>query len=118
MTEVDRVRAAYAKRQVAGRYDVRRADVVDRRALRDRTWGRHLLARRRPLGTVLEVGCGTGEPLRWALETGAAATIGLDAIETRPASARATQPRTSVVLGDGRRQLGRASGREDGCGSV
>lgn len=102
-TEIERVRDAYAQRRPGGRYDPRRGDVVDRAALRSRTWGAELLRAGRDLGVVVEVGCGTGSVLRWAEEIGCTAAIGIDAIADRLDQAAASRPGAPLLLADGQR---------------
>ncbi len=101
--ELDRVRAAYAARApVAARYDQRRPDQVAIDAARRAAWGTGLLAHGHELGATLEIGCGSGAVLRWAVEVGARPSVGVDVVRSRLEAALALNPLVDVVSADGR----------------
>ena len=102
-TEVERVRAVYAARSGAGRYEPLRPDVVDAQAACRRAWGRALAARGRRPGATLEVGCGAAAPLRWLLEGGAGPAVGVDVQVERLDEAAGTGAPLALVAADGRR---------------
>jgi ubiquinone/menaquinone biosynthesis C-methylase UbiE len=107
--EIERVRAAYARRVHGGRYDPRRPEVVGLIASRSRAWGAALLAAGHELGMVLEVGAGDGNILRWALDAGASAAVGADVQPARLAALQASGCRVAPVLADGRKLPVRSS---------
>lgn len=96
-----RIQAAYARRPDESRYDPRRADQVALAATRARVWGAALL-RKGPLGTVVEVGCGTGAVTRWAAEIGARTVLGIDVQAPRLRRAHRQNPAISYAVADGR----------------
>jgi SAM-dependent methyltransferase len=87
---------------VADLYE-RHAQAYDRdrgRSLQERAWLDRFLGRVRPGGTVLDVGCGMGEPLaRYLIEQGFG-VVGLDASPTMIDRCRARFPNSEWVVAD------------------
>lgn len=98
--EVQRVRAAYGRRRAAGLHDPMRPDKIAEGAGRAQAWCTPLLRSGHALGTVVEVGAGAGQNLRWAREAGAALVTGVDVLEERAAAAG--RRGTPVLVADGR----------------
>jgi SAM-dependent methyltransferase len=98
--EVQRVRDAYGRRRSHGLHDPRRPDKIAEAAARAAVWCGHLLRSGHALGTVVEVGAGAGQNLRWAREMGAARVAGVDVLAERAADA--TRRGTPVLVADGR----------------
>lgn len=102
LDERRRIFDAYERRDAdPDRYDARRADQVALRAARARIWGRALRGRD-PIGTVLEIGCGTGAVARWIREIGATQVFGIDLQLARLAVARDRNPSIAYAAADGR----------------
>lgn len=81
----------------------RHAQAYDRdrgRALHERAWLDRFLSHVRPGGTVLDVGCGMGEPLaRYLIDCGFG-VVGLDASPTMIERCRARFPHSEWVVAD------------------
>ena len=99
--ERERVRAAYARRTHADRYDGSRPDQIAMSRARAEAWERRLTRLGRSLGRVLEVGCGTGAVMRWASERGASHVLGVDVIADRLVANHGCRHGTSLALADG-----------------
>lgn len=100
--EVQRIRDVYEARAVGARYDPRRADQVAIASHRATVWGLELLRHDHDLGRVVEVGCGSGAVLRWAVEAGATHCFGVDVQRDRLAGLIARNPAIGCCLADGR----------------
>lgn len=83
MGEQERIRAAYDRRAVDGRYSPMRPDVVRAQAARAIAWTEALWGSGHELGAFLDVGCGTGDVLSWAVHIGARPVAGVDLLERR-----------------------------------
>lgn len=100
MSEVDRVRAAYERRDDLDRYDLAAPDIQAIDALRRRSWSRAI--RRHDVQTVLEVGSGVGFALGWMSNLGVRLLVGADLIHERLVSAATLSPGVRRVEADGR----------------
>jgi len=100
-TERERLQAAYARRDHPGRYEPTMPDQIALRRARGATWARALARRAHFLGTVLEVGCGSGGVVRWAVDAGADSVIGVDVLQDRLRAADEAHGVGHYVLGDG-----------------
>lgn len=98
--EIQRVRDAYGRRRSEGLHDPLRPDKIAESAGRAAVWCGQLLRSGHELGTVVEVGAGTGQNLRWARELGAVRVVGVDVLADR--ATEATRQGTPVVVADGR----------------
>ena len=101
VVERERVREAYARREQLDRYDPSRPDQVALSRVRSEVWARELARRAHFLGTVLEVGCGTGGVVHWAADAGAESVVGVDVIDERLREADAAYGMGHYVLADG-----------------
>jgi SAM-dependent methyltransferase len=108
--EIQRVRDAYARRRTGGLHGPLRPDKIAESAGRSAAWCGPLLRSVHGLGTVVEVGAGVGQNLRWAREMGAMRVAGVDLLADR--AAEATRRGTLVLVADGR-SLPFASGAAD-----
>ncbi|MCZ7531186.1 MAG: class I SAM-dependent methyltransferase [Acidimicrobiia bacterium] len=99
--ERKRIKRVYRARQPGDLYDPTRSDVRARAAARSGAWTRGLRGASHTLGTTLEVGCGTGDVLRWAQETGAHTAVGIDVLAERIDTASVTSSGALLARGDG-----------------
>lgn len=98
--EVQRVRDAYGRRRSQGLHDPLRPDKIAESAGRGTVWCGELLRSGHDLGSVVEVGAGEGQNLRWAREMGARSVSGVDLLEAR--ATQAARRCTPVLVADGR----------------
>lgn len=97
-----RARDAVCSDHVIDLYD-RHADDYDRdrsRSLQERAWLDEFLSHVRPAGTILDVGCGMGEPIaRYVLEAGFR-VVGIDSSPSLISRARARFPDSEWLVAD------------------
>ena len=94
------MRSAYGRRVSDDLHDPMRPDKISELAGRSEAWCAPLLRAGHGLGTVIEVGAGSGGNLRWAIELGAVRAAGVDVLEHR--AVEAATKGTAVVVADGR----------------
>lgn len=101
MGEHERVRAAYDRRARDGRYSPLRPDVVRAQAARAAAWATALSGSGHALGAFLDLGCGAGDVLSWAVHAGARPAVGVDLLEERLGGWPWTGPAGVCAVADG-----------------
>jgi SAM-dependent methyltransferase len=105
MSEVQRIRSVYGRRgpAMADAWNPLRPSQVMIDSARRRVWSQVLRADGVDVGRALEVGCGGGGILRWALDVGASAAVGIDLLPESIASASRRDQVGAYLVADGTR---------------